>query len=58
MKPHLEKNKPVAIILADKPLSSNLETIFGKQDISSLMIAGNTIIEHVLMELQDLKISP
>jgi len=40
MKPHLEKNKPVAIILADKPLSSNLETIFGKQDISSLMIAG------------------
>jgi len=56
MKPHLEKNKPVAIILADKPLSSNLETIFGKQDMSSLMIAGNTIIEHVLMELQDLKI--
>ncbi len=50
------KNKPAAIILADAPLSSDLETIFGKQDLSSLVIAGYSVIEHILMELQDLKI--
>ena len=50
------KNKPAAIILADTRLSSNLETIFGKQDLSSLMIAGYSVIEHILMELQDLGI--
>lgn len=47
---------PVAIILADQPLSTDLCTIFGQQELSSLIVAGNTIIEHVLMELQDLNI--
>ena len=56
MKHQSENEPPVTIILADQPLTNDLETIFGKQDLSSLMIAGNTIIEHVLMELQDLKI--
>ncbi len=56
MQTHNKNNQPVAIILADKPLSSDLNTIFGQQDLSSLMIAGNTVIEHLLMELQDLKI--
>ncbi len=53
---HQETKKPAVIILADAPLSSNLETIFGKQDLSSLMIAGYSVIEHILMELQDLQI--
>jgi len=48
--------KPAAIILADAPLGPDLQTIFGRQDLSSLIIAGNPLIEHVLMELQDLKI--
>ena len=56
MKPHSTNTQPVAIILADKPLTTDLQTIFGQQDLSSLMVAGNTVIEHVLMELQDLKI--
>jgi len=56
MKPISESTMPVAILLADEPLTSDLETIFGKQDLSSLMVAGNTVLEHVLMELQDLKI--
>lgn len=56
MTSHSNNTQPAAIILADKPLSTNLSAIFGQQDLSSLMVAGNTIIEHVLMELQDLKI--
>jgi len=56
MKNSADKLKPVAIILADEPLAPDLQTIFGRQDLSSLMIAGNSLIEHVLMELQDLKI--
>ncbi len=56
MKPQAKDPQPVAIILADQPLTSDLKTVFGRQDLSSLMIAGSTIIEHLLMELQDLKI--
>jgi hypothetical protein len=56
MKLDLKSTEPVAIILADTSLSSDLNTIFGQQDLSSLIIAGNTILEHLLMELQDLKI--
>jgi len=56
MKHQTIHTKPAVIILADTPLSSDLETIFGKQDLSSLMIAGYSLIEHILMELQDLKI--
>jgi len=56
MKPYSKIAQPVAIVLADKPLTNDLETIFGRQELSSLMIAGNTVIEHVLMELQDLKV--
>lgn len=46
---------PTAIILADQPLHNELETIFGAQQTASLMIAGYPVIEHILMELQDLQ---
>lgn len=56
MNHHLEASRPTTIILADKPLSNDLNEIFGQQDLSSLMVAGNTILEHTLMELEDLDI--
>lgn len=46
--------RPTAIILADNPLSDDLKSIFERKEKSTLMIAGHTLIEHVLMELQDL----
>ena len=54
MKDHA--SKPAVIVLADAPLSSDLESIFGRQDLSSLVIAGYSVMEHILMELQDLQI--
>lgn len=56
MKTFTDNSEPVAIILASEPLGDELQTIFGRQDVSSLMIAGTSIIEHIIMELQDLKI--
>lgn len=56
MKSYSENIKPVAIILADQPLGTELQTIFGNQDLSSLVVAGTSIVEHVLMELRDMKI--
>ncbi|MBL4672532.1 MAG: hypothetical protein JKX81_09760 [Arenicella sp.] len=46
--------RPTAIILASQLIEGNLQTIFGKRETASLMIAGATVIEHVLDELQDL----
>jgi len=49
-----DKKRPVAVILADQLLESDLKTIFGENSKSSLMIAGYSLIEHTLMELRDL----
>ncbi|MFT6407552.1 MAG: NDP-sugar pyrophosphorylase family protein [Arenicella sp.] len=49
--------QPTAIILASQLLESSLQTIFGKCETASLKIAGSTVIEHVLRELQDLSFS-
>ncbi len=56
MKPYSDNTDPVAIILADQPMGEELQAVFGRQDLASLRIAGNTIVEHILMELQDMKI--
>lgn len=50
-------NQPTAIIIAGQALENDLSKIFGKHETASLMIAGSTVIEHVLHELQDLKFS-
>ena len=50
-------NRPTAIILASQSLETDLKTIFGKRETASLMIAGCTLIEHILRELQDLNFS-
>ena len=49
--------QPTAIILASQALESGLKTIFGNRETASLMIAGSTLIEHILKELQDLNFS-
>lgn len=46
---------PTALILADQPLTSDLKDIFGPHEKSSLIIAGHSLIEHLLLELRDLK---
>lgn len=46
--------RPVAIVLADELVGQELNEIFGKIELASLMIAGRSVIEHVLSELQDL----
>jgi len=50
-------DRPTAIILAGQPLENDLSQIFGTRETASLMIAGSTLIEHVLHELQDLNFS-
>ena len=50
-------NNPTAIILAEQQLESELSSIFGSREMASLIIAGTTLIEHVLSELRDLKFS-
>ena len=54
---HNKNNQPTAIVLASQVLESNLRTVFGRQETASLMIAGATVIEHILLELQDLSFS-
>lgn len=49
-----ETSQPTAIILADHALQGDLKTIFGENEIASLIVAGVTILDHVLMELRDL----
>lgn len=55
MKTNNVTSRPVALILADKLLENDLQTIFGERETASLMIAGSSVIEHILMELQDAK---
>ncbi len=49
-----EHLRPTAIILADGLVSQELEEIFGPVEAASLVIAGRSVIEHVLLELQEL----
>lgn len=46
--------RPVAIVLADGLVGDELSEIFGETELASLVIAGRSVIEHVLIELQDL----
>lgn len=48
------KNLPIAVILADHELQGDLTKVFGEKETSSLMIAGFTVLDHLLMELRDL----
>jgi len=52
-----KNNQPTAIIIASQAIDNGLKTIFGKHEIASLMIAGSTLIEHILSELRDLNFS-
>jgi len=45
---------PTAIILANQRAGEDLQTIFGSDEVSSLIVAGYSVLEHLLMELQDL----
>jgi hypothetical protein len=45
---------PTAIVLADKLVYGELSEIFGKIESSSLIIAGRTVVDHTLLELQAL----
>lgn len=45
---------PAAIVLADQQLSSGLNDFFGDAEIASLSVAGHTVVEHLLMELQEI----
>lgn len=49
-----KQNQPTAIILADRTLSGNLKTVFGETEMASLVVAGYTILDYLLMELRDL----
>lgn len=49
-----DNKMPTALILADQLLDSGLKKIFSEVEKSSLMIAGYSVIDHLLMELRDL----
>lgn len=49
-----QKIMPTALILADQVLDKDLQTIFGEKEKSSLIIAGYSLMEHLLIELRDL----
>lgn len=44
---------PTAVVLASSTINGELLEIFGVQESSSLVLAGRTIIEHVLLELHE-----
>jgi len=46
--------RPTAIILADHTLQGDLKAVFGESETSSLIVAGFTILDHLIMELRDL----
>ncbi|RBP51415.1 hypothetical protein [Arenicella xantha] len=46
--------RPTAIVLADDMVGSDLASIFSGYGKASLMVAGYSVIEHLLMELEDL----
>ncbi len=49
-----DKSLPTAIVLADQLVSGELHEIFGGIESASLVLAGKTLIEHILLELQEL----
>ena len=46
--------RPTAIILINQLVESELQTIFGQTETSSLLIAGQSLLTHTLIELRDL----
>lgn len=48
------KKMPVAIVLADQRLKEGLLDVFGDTETASLSVAGHTVVEHLLMELQEI----
>ncbi|MBX2847054.1 MAG: hypothetical protein KTR16_01945 [Acidiferrobacterales bacterium] len=54
MNTQAKQNRPTAIVLADHSLQGNLKTVFGETEVASLVVAGYTILDHLLMELRDL----
>lgn len=47
---------PTAVVLADRLVGGELKDIFGDLEVASLVIAGKTVIEHTLLELQELRV--
>lgn len=45
---------PTVVILADAPVNNDLEKIFGEKETASLIVAGNSVVEHLLIELSGL----
>lgn len=48
------KAMPAAIVLADQRLKEGLREVFGDTETASLSVAGHTVVEHLLMELQEI----
>ena len=46
--------RPTAIILINQLVESELQTTFGQTETSSLLIAGQSLLTHTLIELRDL----
>ncbi len=52
----LSGSAPTAIVLADQLVEGELKDIFGRLEAASLVVAGKTVIEHTLLELQELHV--
>lgn len=55
---HKETNEstlPTVVILADQTVTGEMTNIFGKRETASLIVAGNSVVEHLLIELSELK---
>ncbi|GGZ99835.1 hypothetical protein GCM10008090_05610 [Arenicella chitinivorans] len=50
-----EYGAPTAIVLADKLPGQEIVEVFGEIEAASLVVAGKSVVEHVLQELQELK---
>ena len=50
-----EYSTPTAIVLADKLAGQEIVEVFGAIEAASLVVAGKSVVEHVLQELQELK---
>lgn len=51
----VEYGTPTAIVLADKLAGVEVLEVFGAIEAASLVVAGKSVIEHVLQELQELR---
>ena len=45
---------PTAIVLAGQLVQEELKDVFGCLEYASLIVAGKTVVEHILLELQEL----